>query len=82
MNIHTKDIFNFNDEKEKWRCFDFCHKEALKCGLTCRCIIDKSFMELELWGSKSQFVKYYIKTLTKCQRKTNGIKRLVSIIKV
>lgn len=80
VRIHTKDIFNFKDVGKKWEYYDFCHKEALKCGLSCKCFIDQPFMELELWGSKLQFVKYYVKTLLKCQKKMDGIKRLMQAI--
>lgn len=78
--IHTKDIFNIKDTEKKMKYFNSCHKKALKCGLTCRCIIDQPFMELELWGSKWQFIKYYVNTLLKCQRKMDAIKRVMSII--
>lgn len=79
VRIHTRDIFNFNNARGM-KYFDLCHKEALKCGLTCRCITDQPFMSLELWGRKGSFIKYYTKTLLICKKKTDGIKRLISII--
>lgn len=78
--FHTTDIFNINDVETRWRYFDFCHKEALKCGLTCKCIMDQTFMKLELWGNRCQFFKYYFKTLKMCLKKMDGVKRLASVI--
>ena len=78
--IYTKDIFIYEDEKRNLKTFTSCHNEALKCGLNCKCHMDQSFMELELWGSKWRFVKYYLKTLIKCDKNMDGFKRLIDII--
>lgn len=80
IGIHTKDIFNERDIKKRWEWYNYCYKMALKCGLTVRCIIEDPYPELEMWGSKNKFVKYYLKTLTKCDDKKDGIKRLLTII--
>lgn len=78
--FYTYDIFNIKDVTERMRCFDSCRKAALSCGLTVRCIMKDKYLKLELWGTKTQFVKYYIKTLLKCVHKYDGIKRLMTTI--
>ena len=79
--FHTYDVFDIKDSKTRWKWFDICHNQALKCGLTCRCFIENPhFLKLELWGSKQQFIKYYFITLAKTERKLEGIKRLMSFI--
>lgn len=77
---YTRDIFNITDQKIKMEYFGFCYKKALECGLTCICEDVESTPKLELAGTKWQFVKYYFLTLTKCERKRKGIKRLLSFI--
>ena len=78
--FHTYDIFDNEDVTERMRYFNSCHKAALRCGLTVKCIMTDKYPKLELWGTKSQFVKYYIKTLLKCAYKYDGIKRLMTTI--
>lgn len=78
--FYTYDIFNIKDVTTRWKYFNFCHKKALNCGLVCRCIIKDSFMKLELWGTKRQFLKYYLQTMTKCEYKWEGVKRFVSFL--
>ena len=80
IHFHTYDIFNIKDVEKRMRYFDSCRKVALKCGLTVRCIIKDKYPKLELWGTKSQFVKYYINTLLNCSYKFDGIKRIISVI--
>lgn len=80
IGIHTKDIFDERNIKKRWEWYNYCYKTALKCGLMIRCIIKHPYPELEMWGAKGRFVKYYLKTLTKCNRKKDGIMRLLSII--
>lgn len=79
IGFHTYDIFDIKDNDTRKKMFDSCHKKALKCGLQCRCIIDRDW-RLELWGFKCQFIKYYLITLFENVSKTYGIKRLVSFI--
>jgi len=77
--FHTYDIFDVKDDiREKY--FDFCHNKALACGLTCKCSIVDDIPRLEMWGTKSSFLRYYLVTLTKCEYKIGGIKRLLSFI--
>ncbi len=78
--FHTYDIFNNEDVVTRWKYFNFCHKKALNCGLVCRCNIKDSVPKLELWGTKCQFLKYYLQTLTKCQYKLEGVKRCISFL--
>lgn len=78
--IRTFDLFNIEDNKKRMRCFDFCRKKALECGLICRCHLESTNTKLFMRGSKWQFVKYYSTTLLKTERKIDGIKRLVSVI--
>ena len=78
--FHTYDIFDNEDVTKRMRYFNSCHKAALRCGLTVKCIMKDKYPKLELWGTKSQFVKYYIKTLLKCVHKYDGIKRLMTTI--
>lgn len=77
IRFHTYDIFNIKDVEKTIRYFNSCHKAALKCGLTVRCITEDECLKLELWGTKSQFVNYYIKTLLKCSYKFDGIKQVI-----
>ena len=78
--FHTYDIFNNEDVTERMRYFNSCHKAALRCGLEVRCIMKEEYPKLELWGTKSQFVKYYIETLLECVCKCDGITRLIKTI--
>ena len=78
--IRTSDIFNIEDAKKRMMYFNFCHEKALKCGLTCKCHIEGKNTTLFMEGSKLQYIKYYLATLLKTKYKTDGIKRLISII--
>lgn len=80
ISFHTFDLFNIKDVKTRNEYFDFCHKEALKCGLTCKCIIEDKFTRLDLWGYKSQFLRYYLRTMIKWERKPRAVKRLLKVI--
>lgn len=80
IQFHTYDIFNIKDVEKRMRYFDLCHEAALRCGLTVRCIMKDKYPRLELWGTKSQFIKYYIKTLLKCEYKHDAIKRIITTI--
>lgn len=77
--FHTFDIFNIKDDRKRREFFDVCHKQSLKCGLTCKCIME-DVMKIEMWGTKCQFLKYYFKTLLKCEYKWGGIKRLLKFV--
>jgi hypothetical protein len=78
--FHTYDIFDIKDEVKRKRYFDSCLKEALNCGLTYEYFMENSIIKLELWGSRLEFLRYYLKTLIKCQHKLNGIIRLASFL--
>lgn len=79
--FHTYDIFNSTDQKINIEYFDFCHKKALRCGLSCVCIdMESRVPKLKLTGTKWEFIKYYFLTLTKCECKWKGIKRLLSFV--
>ena len=78
--IRTSDIFNIEDAKKRMKYFNFCHEKALKCGLTCKCHIEGKNTTLFMEGSKLQYIKYYLATLLNTKYKTDGIKRLISII--
>lgn len=78
--IKTSDIFNFEDAKKRMKYFNFCREKALKCGLIYKCHIEGEKTTLFMEGSKWQFIKYYLATLLKTEYKTDGIKRLISII--
>ena len=78
--IRTSDIFDIEDAKKRMAYFNFCHKKALECGLTCKCHIEGKNTTLFMEGSKLQYIKYYLATLLKTRYKTDDIKRLVSII--
>lgn len=77
---YTYDIFDIADQKINMECFDFCYKKALECGLTCVCEDVESTPKLELIGTKWQFIKYYFLTLSECDCKLEGIRRLLSFI--
>lgn len=78
--IRTYDVFNISDENKRINMFETCHKKALACGLICLCHIDGIHTKLFMEGTKTQFIKYYLKSLLYTKGKTDGIKRLVSII--
>ena len=78
-NIHTYDIFDSKDKCDRQRLFDLCHEKALTCGLTCRCY-PGDIPKLELWGTKSNMLRYYFTTLFLCDQKIKGIIRLISIL--
>ena len=50
--FHTYDIFNNEDITERMRYFNSCHKAALRCGLTVKCIMEDEYPKLELWGGQ------------------------------
>lgn len=76
---HTYDFFAYDDIAKNKLCFDYCHKIALACGLTCTCKIgDWHLPQLHLRGTKYQFVKYYFRTLAK-DHSVAGLKRLLSV---
>lgn len=78
-NYHTYDYFTYKNAKQNKRCFDYCHKVALECGLACMCKIgDQHHPKLYLWGTKYQFLKYYFRTLTK-NHGVVGVKRLLAV---
>ena len=78
--IKTSDIFNIEDAKKRTAYFNFCREKALKCGLICDYHIEGKNTTLFMEGSKLQYIKYYLATLLKTKYKTDGIKRLISII--
>ena len=78
--IKTSDIFDIKDAKKRTAYFNFCLEKALKCGLICDYHIEGKNTTLFMEGSKLQYIKYYLATLLKTKYKTDGIKRLISII--
>ena len=80
VNFHTTDIFGMKSISRRKAYFDFCRKQALNAGLTCKCIIRDQKWMLELWGPRWQFLRYYLKTYTWQEEGLNGIKRFVSFI--
>ena len=78
--IKTSDVFNIEDAKKRTAYFNFCREKALKCGLICDYHIEGKNTTLFMEGSKLQYIKYYLATLLKTKYKTDGIKRLISII--
>lgn len=78
--IRTSDIFDYEDEVKRMRCFDFCAKKALACGLICGSLIDGMDTTLFIAGPKSKVVKYYLSTVFKTKDGIRGLKRLLSII--
>ena len=78
--IKTSDIFNIEDAKKRTAYFNFCREKALKFGLICDYHIEGKNTTLFMEGSKLQYIKYYLATLLKTKYKTDGIKRLISII--
>ena len=75
--IRTKDIFDGKSDKH----FGYCSRKAIKYGLDCvKCTNEDGILELHLSGPKCQFIKYYFATISKTDKKINGLKRLISII--
>lgn len=78
--IRTCDIFEYRNQEKRMAYFNFCHKKALECGLTCRSHINGMDTTLFIEGQKSKVVKYYLVTIFKTKDGIDGIKRLISII--
>lgn len=79
--IHTCDVFNHGDEGARQRCFISCYKKALLNRGLINCVhYEDDRITLELWGTKYQFIKYYLLTLLKTEHKVDGVKRLISIV--
>ncbi len=75
--IRTEDIFS----KDAVKYFNACYQTALKCKLICMVKATRnSGITLCMSGAKKSFIKYYILTLLKTEKKTGGVKRLFSII--
>lgn len=74
VRYHTFDTFDEEYDNDKY--YSFCHGAALHCGLTIICKPKK----MELWGTKRQFIMYYLITLFKCENKISGVKRILSFI--
>ena len=73
---HTEDVFYNKNKDERIKWLIRCRITALKCGLTCRCIdVEGDAPKLEMWGTKLQFLKYYLKTLNFDAEIIDGIKR-------
>lgn len=79
--IHTYDVFDISDPYKRQKMFTKCSKVALKCGLELRSVMKEGFISLELSGSKYQFVKYYIRTISVNENGMNCVKRILDIIK-
>lgn len=77
---HTIDIFDNVNPVTRMRYFDFCHKRALDIGLICKCSLKDRSSKLEMWGTKCQFLRYYLETLLKCDYKMKGFKRWFSFL--
>lgn len=78
--FHTYDIFNIEDVVTSQRYFDSCHKKALNSGLKCLCLTNDSFKVLVLWGTKHQFLKYYLSTIMAYECKWKGVIRFISFL--
>ncbi len=60
---HTADIFSHSNTATKRKWLDRCYKIAVKCGLTCRKVVEENRdLVLDMHGSKLAFVKYYLMT--------------------
>ena len=59
--FHTYDIFDNEDVTERMRYFNSCHKAALRCGLTVRCIMKDKYPKLELWGPNLNLLNITLK---------------------
>ena len=76
----TYEIFDIKDKDVREYCLLRRRDIALQCGLTCKCHLHGRDTRLYLNGTKQQFVKYYLKTLTCSGSIFNGLKRLLYCI--
>ena len=76
----TSDIFDNKNKDLRMLYFDACHATAHLCDMGHDCIIEDDIPTLTLCGTKWQMLKYYWKTLSYCDHKRDGIKRLLSFL--
>jgi hypothetical protein len=76
----TYDIFNMKDKDKREYCLLRCIDIALQCGLMYKCHVHGRDTRLYLNGTKQQFAKYYLKTLTCSESIFDGLKRLLYCI--
>lgn len=76
----TYDVFDIKDEDTRKYCLLRCRNMALQCGLVCKCHLDGMNTRLYLYGTKQQFVRYYIRSLTFNKPLFDGLKRLAYCI--
>ena len=76
----TYDIFDIKDKDVREHCLLRCIDIALQCGLMCKCHLNGRDTRLYMNGTKQQFVKYYLKTLTCNKTIFDALKRLLYCI--
>ncbi len=60
---YTSDVFEHPNVIARRKWLDRCYKIAVKCGLTCRKVVDENReFTLYMHGPKLAFVKYYLMT--------------------
>lgn len=78
--FRSSDSFDIEDEYEREQLFRHCLKAALECEFEMISYMEKPILTLRLGGTKTQFLKYYIKTSKLTTIKCNGLKRVLRVL--
>jgi hypothetical protein len=76
----TYDLFDIENEKQRYDCLTLCIYDALKSGLSCKHVMNGTKTKLYMTGTKRQFIKYYLNTMFYNESFTNAVRRLVNCI--
>lgn len=76
----TYDTFNIQNEEKRNKLLKQCLRAALKCGLNCGYAMDGTRTKLYMTGKKKQFVMYYLITVLRYERLTDGVRMVMRCI--
>ena len=76
----TYDLFDIENEEQRNDCLTLCIYAALKSGLSCKHVMNGTKTKLYMNGTKKQFIKYYLSTISYNESFTNTVRRLIKCI--
>jgi hypothetical protein len=78
--FRTYDTFNIENDEKRNEFLKKCLRAALKSGLSCGYVMDGTKTRLHMNGTKKQFIKYYLNTISYNESFTNAVRRLINCI--
>lgn len=76
----TYDLFNVENEEQRNDCLTLCIYAVLQSGLSCKRVMNGARTKLYMTGTKKQFIKYYLNTMSYNKSFTNAVRRLINCI--